>query len=221
MHWSVPVATALGPLHTQSSGHWADCNLKLILRTSTLFWLEGKYSRRAWELKLWCFNPLLKLWKQCLILLENLRQRILSSLFDSSGQCLELWFFVLLATCFLLYFKLYGVLLWLNDAPCKAPCSVGPQWPLMTYGRNPVRGLYRPAGGLPWCLPTMRETRVQSLGREDLEKEVATHSSILTWKIPGLQSMGSQRVGHNWGTLLFFLFYPSGQLGVMQKIWTL
>ena len=50
-------------------------------------------------------------------------------------------------------------------------------------------------------LPTVLETRVQSLGREDLlEKEMATHSSILAWKIPwteepgGLQSMGSQRV---------------------------
>ena len=46
----------------------------------------------------------------------------------------------------------------------------------------------------------MRETRVQSLGREDLlEKEMATHSSILSWaEEPGrLQSMGSQRVGHN------------------------
>ena len=46
--------------------------------------------------------------------------------------------------------------------------------------------------------------RVRSLGREDpLEKEMATHSSILSWKIPwreelgGLQSMESQRVGHN------------------------
>ena len=53
-------------------------------------------------------------------------------------------------------------------------------------------------------LPTMWETRVQSLDREDLlEKEMATHSSILAWKIPwtekpgGLQSMGSQRVGHD------------------------
>ena len=53
-------------------------------------------------------------------------------------------------------------------------------------------------------LPTMREIRVRSLGREDpLEKEMATHSSTLAWKIPwtekpgGLQSMGSQRVGHN------------------------
>ena len=52
-------------------------------------------------------------------------------------------------------------------------------------------------------LPTMRETRVQSLGRDLLEKEMATHSSILAWKIPWieepgrLQSMGSQRVGHD------------------------
>ena len=53
------------------------------------------------------------------------------------------------------------------------------------------------------CLPTMQETWVQSLGREDLlEKEMASHSSILAWKIPWmeepgklLQSMGSQRVG--------------------------
>ena len=48
------------------------------------------------------------------------------------------------------------------------------------------------------CLP-MQETRVQSLGREDpLEKEMATHSSVLAWRIPwteepgGLQSVGSQ-----------------------------
>ena len=35
------------------------------------------------------------------------------------------------------------------------------------------------------CLPTMQETRVQSMGREDLlEKEMATHSSILAWKTP-------------------------------------
>ena len=53
-------------------------------------------------------------------------------------------------------------------------------------------------------LPAMWETRVQSLGWEDpLEKEMATHSSTVAWKIPwteepgGLQSMGSQRVRHN------------------------
>ena len=54
------------------------------------------------------------------------------------------------------------------------------------------------------------ETWVQSLGQEDLlEKEMATHSSILAWKIPwteepgGLQSMGSQRVRHNRETSLY------------------
>ena len=53
-------------------------------------------------------------------------------------------------------------------------------------------------------LPTMRETWVRSLGWKDpLEKEIATHSSILAWEIPwteepgGLQSMGLQRVGHD------------------------
>ena len=54
------------------------------------------------------------------------------------------------------------------------------------------------------CLPTMLETRIQSLGREDpLEREMATHSSTLACKIPWteepgrLQSMGPQRVGHD------------------------
>ena len=54
------------------------------------------------------------------------------------------------------------------------------------------------------CLPAMWETWVRSLGQEDpLEKEMATHSSTLAWRIPWreepgrLQSMGSQRVGHN------------------------
>ena len=53
-------------------------------------------------------------------------------------------------------------------------------------------------------LPAMRETWVQSLGWEDpLEKGMATHSSILTWRIPWtedpgrLQSVGSQRVRHD------------------------
>ena len=53
-------------------------------------------------------------------------------------------------------------------------------------------------------LPTMWETWVQSLGWEDpLEKEMATHSNILAWRIPwmeepgGLQSTGLQRVGHD------------------------
>ena len=46
--------------------------------------------------------------------------------------------------------------------------------------------------------PAMWETWVQSLGWEDpLEKEKATHSSILAWRIPWTKSMGSQRVGHD------------------------
>ena len=58
-------------------------------------------------------------------------------------------------------------------------------------------------------LPTIWETWVQSLGQKDpLEKEIATHSSTLAWKIPWteepgrLQSMGSQRVRHDWATSL-------------------
>ena len=56
-------------------------------------------------------------------------------------------------------------------------------------------------------LPAMRETWVWSLGQEDpLEKEIATHFSIIAWKIPWteklgrLQSMGLQRIGHDWAT---------------------
>ena len=64
-------------------------------------------------------------------------------------------------------------------------------------------------------LPEMQETQVWSLGQEyPLEKEMETHSSTLAWKIPWmeepgrLQSMGSQRVGHDWMTSLsiFLLF---------------
>ena len=66
-------------------------------------------------------------------------------------------------------------------------------------------------------LPTMQETWVQFLGQEDLlEKEMATHSSILAWKIPWteepgrLQPMGSQRVGHDWVTVSFTIYFTNG-----------
>ena len=56
-------------------------------------------------------------------------------------------------------------------------------------------------------LSAVQESQVWSLGRDDpLEKGMATHSSILAWRIPwteepgGLQSMGSQRLGHDWVT---------------------
>ena len=63
-------------------------------------------------------------------------------------------------------------------------------------------------------LPAVRETQVRSLGWEHpLEKEMASHSSILAWKIPWkeepgrLQSMESQRVGHDWVTSLSFTLF--------------
>ena len=73
-------------------------------------------------------------------------------------------------------------------------------------------------------LSAMRETQVWSLGQEDpLEKEMVTHSSTLAWKIPWteetgrLQSVGSQRVGHDWATLLYLLmsllWLPGGSVG--------
>ena len=59
-------------------------------------------------------------------------------------------------------------------------------------------------------LPAMQEIQVQSLGREDpLETKMETHCSILAWQIlwteepGGLQTMGSQRAGHDWATIIF------------------
>ena len=61
-----------------------------------------------------------------------------------------------------------------------------------------------PSGSAVKNPPAMQEAQVQSQGREDsLEEGVASHSSILAWRIPwteesgGLQSIGSQRVGHD------------------------
>ena len=69
-------------------------------------------------------------------------------------------------------------------------------------------------------LPAMWETWVRSLGWEDpLEKEMASHSSILAWRIPwmeepgGLQSTGSKRVGHDWATSL--------TLGIVNLIYSI
>ena len=89
-------------------------------------------------------------------------------------------------------------------------------------------------------LPGMQETWVRFLGQEDLlEKGMATHSSILAWRIPwteesgGLQSMGCQRVRHDWVTFislqwphLTVIKWPNLQaqshskvLGVKTNIW--
>ena len=68
-------------------------------------------------------------------------------------------------------------------------------------------------------LPSMQEmqktqvTRVQSLGWEDpMEKEMATHSSVLAWRIPWTEepgrSTGSQRIRHDWATFTFYMWWP-------------
>ena len=72
-------------------------------------------------------------------------------------------------------------------------------------------------------LPAMQETRFKPwVGKIPLEKEMAIHSSILAWKIPWteepgrLQSMGSQRVGHDWATNTFALLNEWVELDVSE-----
>ena len=70
-------------------------------------------------------------------------------------------------------------------------------------------------------LPTMRETWVQSLGWEDLlEKEMATHSSILAWKIPWTEEPGSYSPwGHkSWTRLSDFSFFSFTACGVTKSL---
>ena len=99
-----------------------------------------------------------------------------------------------------------------SSAGKESACIAGNPGSIPGSGRSPGEGRgYTPQ--YSWaslvaqrlkCLPRMRETRVQFLGREDpLEKEMAIHSSTLAWRIPWreepgrLQSTGSQRVGHD------------------------
>ena len=86
------------------------------------------------------------------------------------------------------------------------------KWCLLNFYRNPIIPLLSPTYPMAQrlkCLPAMQETWVRSLGWEDpLEKEMATHSSILAQRIPWteepgrLQSTGSQRVRHDWASSL-------------------
>ena len=84
--------------------------------------------------------------------------------------------------------------------------------------------------GLPWWLRriknlhTKQETWVLSLGQEDpLEKGKATHSRILAWRMPwteepgGLQSIGSQRVGHNWVTNTFMVMWWTSHVALVVR----
>ena len=94
----------------------------------------------------------------------------------------------------------------------ESACNTGDPSSIPGSGRSPGEGIGYPlqyswaslVAQLVKNLPAMRETLVRSLGWEDpLEKGMATHSSILAWRIPwtgepaGLQSMGSHRVGHD------------------------
>ena len=99
-----------------------------------------------------------------------------------------------------------------ENRPMTHPCVLSEQnrrrwtscWDLLMYCEASLV-----AQTVKW-LSTMRVTWVRSLGQEDpLEKELAIHSSTIAWKIPWteepgwLQSMGSQRVGHDWATSQF------------------
>ena len=88
----------------------------------------------------------------------------------------------------------------------ESACNAGDPGSIPGSGRYPGEGIGYPlsyslaslVAQLVKNLPAMQETWVRPLGWEDpLEKGAATHSSILAWRIPWLQSMGSQRVGHN------------------------
>ena len=89
----------------------------------------------------------------------------------------------------------------------EEPCSAAPRWPHRAYGRGFIPTCQRTplVAQMVKRLPTMQETRVHSLGQEDLlEKEIATHSGILAWKIPWmegpgrLQSTGSIAQSRTW-----------------------
>ena len=76
-------------------------------------------------------------------------------------------------------------------------------------------------------LPAMRETQIWSLGQEDpVEKEMATHSSILAWRIPqiegpgGLQSVGSHKIRHDWACRITAGLAETQTLGFHpQNLW--
>ena len=93
--------------------------------------------------------------------------------------------------------------------PSMGSHRVGHDWSDLAAARSYTKYIpvTSPVAQTVKCLPTMQETWVWSLCWEDpLEKEMATHASTLAWKIPWtaepgkLQSMGLQRVRHDWAT---------------------
>ena len=109
--------------------------------------------------------------------------------------------------------KLINLVIFICMGRCK---SLGPLKSILWYAPASL------VAQIVKHLSAMLEPGVQSLSWEDsLEKEIATHSNTLAWKIPWtekpgrLQSMGSQRVGHNWVTWLFFYFNYLGHLIIL------
>ena len=99
-------------------------------------------------------------------------------------------------------------------------------WPVCCLGKTPlaIALLHSLVAQTVKRLPAMWKTRVRPLVREDpLEKEMAIHSSTLAWKIPwteepgGLQSMGLQRVGHDWATYSCFILYFKGKFACYSR----
>ena len=109
-----------------------------------------------------------------------------------------------------------------SSAGKESACNAGDPGSIPESGRSPGEGIgyslqYSWVSLLAQTVkntPALQETWVPSLGWEDaLEKGKATHSSVLAWRIPWaeepgrLQSMGSQRVGHDWATNIFTSVY--------------
>ena len=114
--------------------------------------------------------------------------------------------------------KSFMFLTWEGDFPHnsvgkESACNAGDPSSIPGWGRYAAEGIGYPlqyswaslVAQLMMNLPAMQETCDLSLGWEDpLEKGKAMHSSILAWRIPWtIQSMGSQRVRHDWATLTF------------------
>ena len=121
-------------------------------------------------------------------------------------------------------FKNKGSLFMVPDSSVgkESTCNAGDSSSIPGLGRSTGEGIGFPLQ-YSWAslvaqliknLPAMWETWVWSLGWEDpLEKRKATYSSILAWRIPHtVQSMASQRVGHDWATLTFHFTFQDVRL---------
>ena len=140
-----------------------------------------------------------------------MREYLYFGLFSRHNKISHILYHLAYFTIFLLSMNFWGggikkrkknVTLFASWSPCIHPSL----WPVEMV-RTLVRGF--PSGSAVKNLPAMQKTWVQSLGRENpLEEGIATHSSILAWKIPWaeepgrLQSMGSYRAGHDWAHIL-------------------